>query len=597
LAAGAPVQTQDAVRERIATLPAFIDATVPELMEQQHVLGTAVVVVHDGRVVFARGYGNARLDSRAPVDPARTGFRIGSVTKAFTAVAALQLAETGRLDLRQDVRTYASDVRLRYGTTTHQLLTHTAGLDERFAGAYASAPEHLEPLSVHLRRFTPPQVFQPGTTSSYSNYNYALAGLIVERLAGRTYDQYIAERILAPLGMRQTTAQQPPPPALGRALARGYKWIDGHHEPIAYTYTRAAPAGGITTTAADMGRFMLALLGDGSVDGERILSPQSIRTMFACQYTPDRRIPCIAYGLSHRASRGERLLTLGGTLGDQASLMVLAPAHKLGFFVASNALPGVGDFLFEPAMTHLFGPSVPVPPPVPIPDALRRAERFAGVYRAYRRAGYEMSAIRGLTPMIQRRVSVDRDGAIRWQGRRWVEVEPLVFRSVDSDDYIVFREDSRGDVSGVAGYERIRWWEHAPVHLGLLLLCLLTFVSYLVLMGVRAVRRPWGMPAGGSVARTCAVFIALTNLAFVAGLAAVFRTLGSTTPLPLPIVAWLCLPLASLVVTTPLPAFAAKAWREGWWNRSERLLYVALTAAALAFMAFLNYWNLLGFRY
>ena len=157
---------------------------MPKLLEQQHIAGTAVAVVHDGRVVMLRGYGRARLNPDVPVDPERTLFRVGSVTKVFTSVAALQLVDAGKADLHQDIRAYVPDVQARYGATLHQLLTHTAGFGERFAGAYTDAA-HLMPLAEHLRRSPPDQVMPPGRVYSYSNYNTALAGLVIEARSGR----------------------------------------------------------------------------------------------------------------------------------------------------------------------------------------------------------------------------------------------------------------------------------------------------------------------------------------------------------------------------------------------------------------------------
>src|SRR4029453_315238 len=113
--------------------PALISEVVPKLMEQPPVPGTAIAIVEHGRIVLPRGYGYSRLDPNLPVDASRTLFRIGSVSKVFTSVAALQLAEAGYLDLKRDIRGYAPDISLRYGATTHQLLTHTAGLDEVFS--------------------------------------------------------------------------------------------------------------------------------------------------------------------------------------------------------------------------------------------------------------------------------------------------------------------------------------------------------------------------------------------------------------------------------------------------------------------------------
>jgi hypothetical protein len=285
----------------------------------------------------------------------------------------------------------------------------------------------------------------------------------------------------------------------------------------------------MTTTAADMGRFLLAVLGDGSVEGGRMLSAASLATMLAPQYTPDPRIPAMAYGFSHIVAHGQRLLYRGGTLGDQAAMVVLAPVDRFGFFVASNSLPGLGDFLFEPLMTHLFGPAVPPPAPTPLADARQRAPRYAGTYRDYKRTHHEMADMRALMPIIQSRVTDGPDGAIEWRGRQWLEIEPLVFRSANSADVIVFRENAQGDITelhaGGATYERIGWWEQTPFHLAILFPCLIAFVAYPLGRAFRTIRRRPASP-DGRLARGCAVFVALLNLVFLGGLAATARDLG-----------------------------------------------------------------------
>ena len=216
-------------------------------------------------------------------------------------------------------------------------------------------------------------------------------------------------------------------------------------------------------------------------------------------------------------------------------MVVLVPADNFGIFVASNSLPGLGDFLFEPLMTHLAGPAVAPSPPMALPDAIERAPRFAGTYRDYKRTRNEMSQIRALMPMIQSRVIAEPDGAIRWQGRRWLQVEPLVFRRADSADYIVFREDGRGDVAEIhtsgGTYERIAWWEQTPFHVGLLGSCVIAFLAYPLSRGVRALRRR-NVPREGRAARRAALFVVLTNLAFVAGLACLPQGPGRHNPSP-----------------------------------------------------------------
>lgn len=124
----------------------------------------------------------------------------------------------------------------------------------------------------------------------------------------------------------------------------------------------------------------------------------------------------------------------------------------------------------------------------------------------------------------------------------------------------------------------------------------IAFLAYAFFTGLRAVRRG-RPPREGRAARTCAIFVAVANLTFVIGLVVFFREFGSVTPLPLRIVVWLSLPLASVAVTALLPGFAATACKDKWWTRGERLAYSTLAIFAVVFMTFLNYWKLLGIRY
>jgi CubicO group peptidase (beta-lactamase class C family) len=596
-------------RGKIEALPAFIDETVPKLMEQGHVPGAAVAIVHAGRVVLLRGYGQSRLDDGTRVDPARTLFRIGSVSKVFTSVAVLQLAERGTLDLQRDIRAYVPDIPLRYGATTHQLLTHTAGLDERFAIASNRALDRPPSLADRLRLDPPKQAVRPGTAYSYSNSNFALAGLVVEKLGGLAYEEYMTDRVFSPLRMIATTAGRPADPNMAN-LARGYRWTGNTLQSVPQRFGSTDPAGGISTTAADMGRFMLALLSDGSIDGGRILSPASVKMLLAPQYTPDPRISPRGYAFLHWFTRGHHLQHHDGTLGDHISVLVLEPDERFGIFVASNSASNdVGNQLLEPLLTYVFGPTAPtVPPPSPLPDAVRRAQRFAGTYRDYRHTRNDMTRLMALMPMIQSRVTTEPDGAIRWKGHRWLEVEPMVFRSTDRPDYsadgpdfIVFREDDHGAITQLhawgATYERIGWAEQAPFHLSLFACCVITFLAYGASRGLRELRRRPALDQG-RVARRCALFVSLLNIVFVAGLPLFFGAVRASTPLPPPVlVSWLALPLASVAVTALLPGFAAIAWREAWWTRRERLGFSAFAALSVAFVTFLNYWKLLGIRY
>jgi len=334
--------------------------------------------VHDGREIFLRGYGMSRVETDTPVDAGRTLFRIGSVTKPLTAAAVLQLVDEGVLDLHRDVRQYIPRLSLPYGATTHQLLTHTAGFDETFAGGFTRAPGDLRPLAVHVEGRTA-AAMAPGQYYSYGNAHYSMAGRLLERLTGLSYEDAIATRLFEPLKMTRTTARQPPEPALADDRAIGYEWDGSAYRALPFRYTQSRPAGAVSTTAGDMSRFMLALLGDGPLDGVRVLSPSSRAGLLQPQFRDHPRLPGVTYAFHQWATHGRMLLHHDGTLGDQVAVMLLDPANRFGLFVASNANPGIGNHLLEPVLTHLYGPAAPPAPRSPMPEA-RDAGGVAGVY-------------------------------------------------------------------------------------------------------------------------------------------------------------------------------------------------------------------------
>src|SRR6185503_6315777 len=182
-----------------------------------------------------KGYGYADIENSLPVDPEQTLFRVGSVTKLFTWTAVMQLAEQGKLDLDADINTYLDfhipDTYPEPITLKH-LLTHTAGFEDRFFEVLASDADSLVPARDWLISHMPARVRPPGMIAAYSNYGAALAGYIVARVSGQTYNQYIQENILAPLGMLHSTAQSPIPPDLRAQASVGYTYKDGAFQPF-----------------------------------------------------------------------------------------------------------------------------------------------------------------------------------------------------------------------------------------------------------------------------------------------------------------------------------------------------------------------------
>ena len=216
--------------------------------------GALVVVCHDS-IVFLEGFG--RTAAGDAVDPNRTIFRAASNSKLFAATAVMQLADSGLWKLDDDVNRYlppAARLASRPSSgpvTLENLLTHTAGFEDKFAGGVVVPADRLT-LAEFFARHSPRRVAAPGAEVSYSNIGMALAGYLVEARTGEPFARYAERHIFAPLGMTRSTFDQPPPAAWSRDLAGGT--LRGRYDVVFNPY----PAASLVTTPADMGRFIAA---------------------------------------------------------------------------------------------------------------------------------------------------------------------------------------------------------------------------------------------------------------------------------------------------------------------------------------------------
>jgi CubicO group peptidase (beta-lactamase class C family) len=237
----------------------------------------AVGVVRGDRIVYLQGFGPADGAGR-PVTP-QTPFLIGSNSKSLTALAVMQLVDSGEVVLDAPVRSYLPWFRLKDEAassviTVRQLLNQTSGLP---AGAEIDAPPGADDCAHYaagLRRLA--LSHPPGRSFEYSDLNYELLGLLVEAVAGEPYDAYVHEHVLEPLAMDSTYLTYEG--ARSHGLARGYRYLFGL--PVPSETPRYAPhsvpAGGVATTAEDFCHFLIAQLNGGSYAGRSVLSPMGV---------------------------------------------------------------------------------------------------------------------------------------------------------------------------------------------------------------------------------------------------------------------------------------------------------------------------------
>ena len=174
-------------------LNAWLDGYMPYALHTGDIAGAVVAVVKDGQIVTERGYGYADVEKRTPVDPKLTLFRPGSVSKLFTWTAVMQQVEAGKIDLDADVNQYLDfKIPARDGkpVTMRQLMQHVAGFEEQAKGIMSDDPKSPG-FEALLKQWVPERVFAPGSTPAYSNYGASLAGYIVQRVSGESFDDYL----------------------------------------------------------------------------------------------------------------------------------------------------------------------------------------------------------------------------------------------------------------------------------------------------------------------------------------------------------------------------------------------------------------------
>ncbi len=214
-----------------ADVEAWLDGLVPNALHAGDVAGAVVAVVKGDQVLLEKGYGYADYDKRVPVDPKGTLFRWGSVSKLFTWTAVMQLVEQGKIDLDTDVNRYLDfQIPARDGkpVTMRNIMTHTAGFEERLVGLIGVQADGVATLEQFIKQYVPARIFPPGETPAYSNFAAALAGYIVARVSGMPFDDYVDKYLFQPLQMQNSSFRQPLPDALqaesGERLSGRFTW-------------------------------------------------------------------------------------------------------------------------------------------------------------------------------------------------------------------------------------------------------------------------------------------------------------------------------------------------------------------------------------
>ena len=343
-----------------------LDAFVAEEFAKDGVGGTTVAVVKGGSLAWAKGYGLADIEARTPAT-ANTVYRIGSITKPFTAVMMLQLVERGTVRLSDPVEKYLPEINRitdrpkdAPAVTFEQLATMMSGI--------AREPDDLNTFLVgpverweHVLFEALPKTkydHAPGTRYLYSNIGYAILGASLGRAAKQPYVEYMRESVIRPLGM--TTTDFVPSAAIRPGLAKGYEIREGkpngeqpakEHDGRGYK----VPNGALYTTVGDLAKFVSLWLGDGP---ESVLKKTTIADTFA-------RLPADAnYGIGFQVVRrdGKVYYSHGGSVAGYRAQMSYDTRANVGVIVLRNV--GGGTFSPGPVAARLLAMVTENPSPV-----------------------------------------------------------------------------------------------------------------------------------------------------------------------------------------------------------------------------------------
>ncbi|MEX2149696.1 MAG: serine hydrolase domain-containing protein [Steroidobacteraceae bacterium] len=591
-----------------ADVDAWVEGFFPYALARGDIAGAAVVIVRNGQVLVQRGYGYADVTTGARVDPAHTLFRTGSVGKLFTWTAVMQQVEVGRLDLDRDVNDYL-DFRIppREGkpVTLRNLMTHTPGFEEPIKRLVTDRPERLPTIEHYLKAWTPERIFPPGEVPAYSNYGVTLAGYILERVTGETYDDYIERQVFGPLGMRRSTTRQPLPDPFAADMSRGY--LRGSGPAYPFELFGVSPAGGASTTATDMGRFMIAWLQDGALGGVRILQPETVRRVFETKLEILPPLNSMLLGFYEMHLNGRRIVGHAGDSQYFHGTLNLFPDDGIGVYVVVNSTgrDGAASTLLTRFMSEFadrYFTAADARSQVSAPDALAHARQIAGTYMSSRRQ--ESNFFSSLEFLTQTKVTVDDKGGlllpamidVNGKPMRWREITPYVWHQVDGKERLAARlKDGRVELLGIDSVspflvlQPVPWWQSsailAPLLAAALIVILVAFAAWPLTALLRRHYRLWPAHAGAPGrpyrwTRTAAAGVLATFAAWAAFIAQLDGNLFAFSPALDPLIA--LLKLATAVFCAGGTALALWDAKRGWSGRR----WTARIASILLVLAF-----------
>jgi CubicO group peptidase (beta-lactamase class C family) len=416
-----------------------IDQQIESALKNRGTPGAALVVVHDGKIIHARGYGYSDLEAHRVADP-NTVWPIASITKVLTAIGVMQLVESGKVSLNTDVNKYLKRAKVpntfQAPITVADLLRHTSGLDElpgrRFENA-KDVPPFDQFLSKHLVR-----IRAAGEFTSYSSYGMSLAGLVIEDVTGSSYANYINTHIFKPLEMSSARIMTKSGDEAGVAIP--YEIEDDKAQRINFEWYATPPVASAVVSANDMGKLLIDLMSDKP----KLLSRSTLQQMFNTQATLHPSVPGWGYGFQLDEFNGNKIAEHGGDIGGFASLLSMVPEKTIGMFIIHHGEGSSIRFDVRKAILEKYFPGN-AQSPVAIKDV--DVKPFAGTYRA----SFRCHTCSDPPDVPEFEVTINKDDTLQLWGSRWIVIGKDLFSRDDGRAHLAFVRDSKGKVVALSG--------------------------------------------------------------------------------------------------------------------------------------------------
>ncbi|KAA3615818.1 MAG: class C beta-lactamase-related serine hydrolase [Calditrichaeota bacterium] len=429
-----------------------LDTLIERMFTDTEYVGFSVIISNSDSIVYVNNSGVSDIKSQKQINHKSDVFRIASISKLFTTIAVLQQVEKGLLNLDEDINKYLDfSIPNKIGRpiTLKHLLTHTAGFEDKTRGTYTTSIEQLQPLNLYLKEKMPDKIYPAGEITLYSNYSFALAGYIVERVSNEKFFDYITKFILQPLGMNESFVYEEDT-FQDRIMPSYTKKADGSFEKFnTILYRNLSPAGMINATPYDMSRLMQLLLRNKELLNQNILSTNSIKNLLTIHHRYSPQVQ--GYGLSmYEKKIGDlKSMNIGGQLPSFSSQMSIIN-DSIGIYVCANTsmnrpLISLIDSLAFKLTTNSLTDTIGY-------KKIANPERYAGSYRWNRYNRKDLDYLRGLYANTKVLYYND-DGFFKFYGSpdKWIYQTEKQFREKNSGKYILFDINPDGSVKGIKG--------------------------------------------------------------------------------------------------------------------------------------------------